>query len=130
MNKLSQKINHTKLDKLKLLGSGGLTGVGLGKGRQKYNYLPQIHNDYIFPAIAEELGYMNNVSNFIFVQFILGVRNCSKVKLIFSINCMGLFFLNYFASDFKCRSCCQGCTCDRDTLPFSVMEEHLILFLL
>jgi len=68
------------------MGSGGLTGVGLGKGRQKYNYLPQIHNDYIFPAIAEELGYLGTMSVLIlfFVQFFLGVRIALNAKNMFS----------------------------------------------
>lgn len=38
------------------LGSGGLTGVGLGMSRQKYNYLPMAHNDFIVAVIGEELG--------------------------------------------------------------------------
>ena len=44
------------------IGSGGLTGVGLGNGRQKYNYLPEAHNDYIFAIIGEELGFIGTVS--------------------------------------------------------------------
>ncbi len=38
------------------IGSGGLLGVGLGNSRQKYAFLPEEHNDYIFPIICEELG--------------------------------------------------------------------------
>ena len=38
------------------IGSGGLTGVGLGKGRQKFLYLPEEHNDFIFAVVCEELG--------------------------------------------------------------------------
>ena len=38
------------------LGSGGLLGVGLGKGRQKFLYLPEEHNDFIFAIVCEELG--------------------------------------------------------------------------
>ena len=38
------------------IGSGGLWGVGLGKSRQKYLYLPEEHNDFIFAIICEELG--------------------------------------------------------------------------
>ena len=38
------------------IGSGGLLGVGLGKSRQKFLYLPEEHNDFIFAIICEELG--------------------------------------------------------------------------
>ena len=40
------------------LGSGGLTGVGIGLSRQKYNYLPMAHNDFIFAVVGEELGFL------------------------------------------------------------------------
>ena len=40
------------------IGSGGLMGLGLGKSRQKYLYLPEEHNDYIFPIVCEELGFV------------------------------------------------------------------------
>ncbi len=39
------------------IGSGGLFGLGLGNSRQKYEYLPQVMDDSIFPVIAEELGF-------------------------------------------------------------------------
>ena len=38
------------------IGSGGLLGVGLGRGRQKFLYLPEQYNDFIFSVICEELG--------------------------------------------------------------------------
>ena len=38
------------------VGSGGLFGLGLGQSRQKYLYLPEEHNDFIFSIICEELG--------------------------------------------------------------------------
>ena len=38
------------------IGSGGLLGVGLGRSRQKFMYLPERHNDFIFAIICEELG--------------------------------------------------------------------------
>ena len=40
------------------IGSGGLFGVGLGESRQKYLYIPEPHNDFIFAVIAEELGFI------------------------------------------------------------------------
>lgn len=40
------------------IGSGGLTGVGLGKSRQKYEYLPEANTDAIFAVISEELGFV------------------------------------------------------------------------
>ena len=40
------------------IGSGGLLGLGLGQSRQKYLYLPEEHNDYIFAIVAEELGFV------------------------------------------------------------------------
>ena len=38
------------------IGSGGLTGVGFGKSRQKFLFLPEEHNDFIFAIVCEELG--------------------------------------------------------------------------
>jgi len=38
------------------LGSGGLTGLGLGQSRQKTLYMPEPHNDFIFSIIGEEVG--------------------------------------------------------------------------
>ena len=44
------------LQSLYAIGSGGLLGLGLGKSRQKYLYLPFQYNDYIFAVVCEELG--------------------------------------------------------------------------
>jgi cell division protein FtsW len=39
------------------LQSGGWRGLGLGNGRQQLFYLPEAHTDFIFPVLAEELGF-------------------------------------------------------------------------
>lgn len=44
------------LQSLYAIGSGGLFGLGYGKSRQKYLYLPFQYNDYIFAVVCEELG--------------------------------------------------------------------------
>ena len=40
------------------VGSGGLTGLGFGEGQQKYGFLPEAHNDFIFAMIGEEWGFV------------------------------------------------------------------------
>lgn len=47
---------YQMVQSLLAIGSGGLLGVGLGKSRQKFLYLPEEHNDFIFSIICEELG--------------------------------------------------------------------------
>ena len=43
------------------IGSGGLLGLGLGKSRQKFLYVPEPENDFVFPIVAEELGFIGAV---------------------------------------------------------------------
>lgn len=43
------------------LASGGLTGLGLGSSREKWSYLPEAHNDFIFAIIGEELGLVGTL---------------------------------------------------------------------
>ncbi len=40
------------------IGSGGLTGVGLGNSRQKFDYIPEPENDFVFAVLVEELGFI------------------------------------------------------------------------
>jgi cell division protein FtsW len=43
-------------------GAGGLTGVGLGNGRQQFSFLPEAHTDFIFAILGEELGLVATLS--------------------------------------------------------------------
>lgn len=43
------------------LGSGGISGLGIGRSRQKYAYLPEATTDSIFAVVGEELGFIGGV---------------------------------------------------------------------
>ncbi len=64
------------------LGSGGITGLGLGNGRQKLLYLPFAHTDFIFPVIGEEFGLVGTLSLVLaYIIFILsGVSIAVKAR--------------------------------------------------
>lgn len=49
------------IQSLYAIGSGGLLGLGLGQSRQKYLYLPEEHNDFIFAVWCEEMGFIGAV---------------------------------------------------------------------
>jgi cell division protein FtsW len=63
-------------------GRGGLTGVGLGKSRQKLDFLPEVHTDFIFSMVGEELGFV--VAALIVTLFMLlfwrGIRIANNTK--------------------------------------------------
>ena len=50
------------LQSLYAIGSGGFLGRGLGQSRQKYLWVPEPHNDFIFSIVCEELGYVGAVA--------------------------------------------------------------------
>ncbi|MHC1695058.1 MAG: FtsW/RodA/SpoVE family cell cycle protein [Eubacteriales bacterium] len=50
------------IQSLYAIGSGGLLGVGLGQSRQKYLYLPEPQNDFIFSIVCEELGFIGAIA--------------------------------------------------------------------
>jgi cell division protein FtsW len=49
------------IQSLYAIGSGGLFGLGLGNSKQKYLYIPEPQNDFIFSVLAEELGFVGCV---------------------------------------------------------------------
>ena len=46
------------IQSLYAIGSGGLFGAGLGESKQKFLYIPEPHNDFIFSILGEELGFI------------------------------------------------------------------------
>ena len=53
--------NYQSTNGLYGLASGGWFGVGLGQSRQKYSWIPEAHNDFIFAIIGEELGLVGTL---------------------------------------------------------------------
>ena len=53
------------------IGSGGLTGVGLGSGGSKWYYLPERHTDFIFSVLCEELGFIGGLVVILIISFIV-----------------------------------------------------------
>ncbi|NPC68625.1 putative lipid II flippase FtsW [Corallococcus sp. AB004] len=49
-------VGYQVAESLMSIGSGGITGLGLGDGRQKLFFLPEAHTDFIFSILGEELG--------------------------------------------------------------------------
>ena len=49
---------YQAVQSLYAIGSGGFAGLGLGRSRQKYLYIPEPQNDFIFSIICEELGFI------------------------------------------------------------------------
>lgn len=67
------------------IGSGGVAGVGFGKGRQKFGFLPEAHNDFIFAMVGEEWGFLGTVAVILaFVALIVvGFRVARRARDLF-----------------------------------------------
>lgn len=61
------------------IGSGGLRGLGLGGSRQKFLYLPEEHNDFIFSVVCEELGFIG--ASLILILFALLILRGYRIAL-------------------------------------------------
>lgn len=67
------------IQSLLAVGSGGLTGLGLGQSRQKSMFLPEESNDYIFAIVCEELGFIG--AALILLLFALLICRCYWIAL-------------------------------------------------
>ncbi len=65
----AQGYGYQTLQSLYSIASGGLLGLGIGQSRQKYLYLPEPQNDFVFAIVCEELGFVGAV--FIIILFAL-----------------------------------------------------------
>lgn len=74
-----QKTGYQSIQSLYALGSGGITGVGLGQSRQKCYYIPEPHNDFIFSIIGEELGFVGCI--FIIILFLILIQRGIRIAM-------------------------------------------------
>lgn len=92
----SRDSTHQTVQARLALGSGGLTGKGLGRGRQKSGFLPMVYNDFILPSIGEELGFFGTLTVILLFMafFILGVKVSSNARgLYYALMAWGGTFL-------------------------------------
>ena len=81
------------IQSLYAIGSGGFMGLGLGNSQQKYGYLPEAHNDYIFSIACEELGFVGAVAIILMFALLVwrGFRIALKAKDKFGcLVCVGI----------------------------------------
>ena len=96
LNPWSDPLNtgYQAIQSLLALGSGGLFGVGLGNSRQKFFYIPEAQNDFIFAIIGEELGFMG----------------CALVILLFALLIWRGTLISFYAEDTFGRLMAMGIT--------------------
>ncbi|MGE0161102.1 MAG: putative lipid II flippase FtsW [Gemmatimonadales bacterium] len=81
------------------LGSGGLSGVGVGQGRQKFGFLPEAHNDFIFAMIGEEWGFLGVLlvvtlyTSIVLVGFRIAGRVPDTFGQLLAVGCTSLIAL-------------------------------------
>jgi cell division protein FtsW len=68
------------------LGSGGWAGVGLGASRQKWQYVPNAHNDFVFSILGEELGLIGEIVVLVAFGVLLfaGIKIAARTTDVFS----------------------------------------------
>jgi cell division protein FtsW len=83
-------------------GSGGLSGKGLGKSLQKYNYLPEARSDYILAIFAEEFGFVGILvlilvyMFIVFLGFVIGMRANTREGAILAATLSYVFAIQAF----------------------------------
>ncbi len=84
----AQDTGYQAVQSLIAIGSGGLFGLGLGQSRQKFLYLPEPMNDFIFSVICEELGFVGAAlilvmfAYFVYRGFSIARRACDRFSCL------------------------------------------------
>lgn len=84
------------------IGSGGLGGVGFGESQQKYGFLPEPHNDFLFAMIAEEWGLLGILfcvvvfSGFLVVGYRIAARAPDRFGYLLAIGMTNLIAVSAF----------------------------------
>lgn len=68
----SEPGGYQTVQSLYALASGHIKGLGLGRSKQKFFYLPEPQNDFIFAIIGEELGYIGAIALLLIFTFLVG----------------------------------------------------------
>ena len=92
----AQNIGYQTVQSLSAIGSGELTGMGLGVGVSKYDYLPEAHTDFAFAIFCQENGFLGAM--FVFLLFaalaVYSARIANKAKDVYGqILSMGIMIL-------------------------------------
>ena len=78
----AQNVGYQTVQSLSAIGSGELTGMGLGVGVSKYDYLPEAHTDFAFAIFCQENGFLGAI--FVFLLFaafaVYATRVAAKAK--------------------------------------------------
>lgn len=88
---LSVKETWQTCQSLIAIGSGGMFGLGLGNSRQKYLYLPEAENDFVFAIVCEELGFIGAMmvvllfALFIFRGFYIASKSPDKFGMMLTV---------------------------------------------
>ncbi|HEU0014302.1 MAG TPA: putative peptidoglycan glycosyltransferase FtsW [Longimicrobium sp.] len=95
---VSYQINQSLI----AIGSGGLGGVGFGESRQKYGFLPEAHNDFLFSMIAEEWGLLGVLfvvavfAGFLLVGYRIAARAPDRFGYLTAIGMTNLIAVSAF----------------------------------
>jgi cell division protein FtsW len=95
-------VSYQIFQSLIAVGSGGLGGVGFGESRQKFGFLPEPHNDFLFSMIAEEWGLLGIVfvvavfAGFLWVGYRIAARAPDRFGYLLAIGMTNMIAVSGF----------------------------------